>query len=180
MESCRAIGWRLSGSPGLDGWPTCCRLKRKMSDHYRHSQKGWFIVAALTAGIALMVFDLLAGGFRTGSFAGLLLLVTALLLFYRLHVTLEDDVLTIRFGIGIIKKRLRLDDVESVRTVKNPWYWGWGIRWIGKRAWLFNVSGLDAVELKMKSGRVYRIGADRPEALEAAVGRVLHAELEDS
>ncbi len=150
-----------------------------MTDNYHHSQKGWFIIAVLTTGIALAAFDLLTGGFRTGSFAGLLLLAAALLLFYRLQVTIDDNALTIRFGIGIIKKQLSLDDVESVRIVKNPWYWGWGIRWIGKRFWLYNVSGFDAVELKMKSDRTYRIGTDRPEALEAAVGRALEDTFED-
>jgi len=144
-----------------------------MTDNYHHSQKGWFIIAVLATGIALVAFDLLTGGFRTGPFAGLLLLAAALMLFYRLQVTIDDTTLTIRPGIGTIKKRLRLDDVEFVRTVKNPWYWGWGIRWIGKRSWLFNVSGLDAVELKMKSGRTYRIGTDQPAELEIAVRRAL-------
>ena len=144
-----------------------------MTEIYNHFQKGWFIIVALTAGIILAAFDLMTGGFRTGSFAGFLLLGVALLLFYQLNVTLDGKHIIIRFGIGIIKKRLRLDEVESVKVVKNPWYWGWGMRWIGKRAWIYNVSGLDAVELKMKSGRTYRIGTDQPGALESAVTKAM-------
>jgi hypothetical protein len=34
---------------------------------------------------------------------------------------------------------------------------------------LYNVSGLDAVELKLKSGEVRRIGTDNPQGLAAAL-----------
>jgi hypothetical protein len=60
--------------------------------------------------------------------------------------------------------------------VKNQWWWGWGIRLI-PGGWLYNVSGLDAVELKMKNGRVYRIGTDEPrklaEFIQAKLGRTI-------
>jgi hypothetical protein len=49
--------------------------------------------------------------------------------------------------------------------VRNRWWWGWGIRRIGRGQWLFNVSGLDAVELSMKNGKTYRIGTDEPQRL---------------
>jgi hypothetical protein len=35
--------------------------------------------------------------------------------------------------------------------------------------WLYNVSGLRAVEVGLKSGRKYRVGTDEPERLEAAL-----------
>jgi hypothetical protein len=35
--------------------------------------------------------------------------------------------------------------------------------------WIYNVSGFDAVELKMKNGKVYRIGTDESEKLESAL-----------
>jgi hypothetical protein len=49
-----------------------------------------------------------------------------------------------------------------------PWYAGWGIRWTGD-GWLYNVSGLRAVELRTRHGKRYLIGTDRPEELEAAI-----------
>jgi hypothetical protein len=58
-------------------------------------------------------------------------------------------------------------------VVKNPWYYGWGIRLI-PGGWLYNVSGFWAVELQMKNGKRYRIGTDDAEglakSLEAALG----------
>ena len=38
--------------------------------------------------------------------------------------------------------------------------------------WMFNVSGLDAVELSLASGARFRIGTDRPGEVMVALGRV--------
>jgi hypothetical protein len=62
--------------------------------------------------------------------------------------------------------------IEAYRVVENPWYYGWGIRFT-PRGWLFNVSGFSAIELQMKSGKLYRIGTDDPEGLAKAVGEAL-------
>jgi hypothetical protein len=53
-------------------------------------------------------------------------------------------------------------------VVRNRWYYGWGIR-ITPRGWLYNVSGLDAVELALKNGKCVRIGSDEPHALARAI-----------
>jgi plasmid stabilization system protein ParE len=51
--------------------------------------------------------------------------------------------------------------------------YGWGIR-LTPSGWMFNVSGLDAVELTLRSGKRFRIGTDDPrdviQALEKARG----------
>ena len=39
--------------------------------------------------------------------------------------------------------------------------------------WIYNVSGFDAIELTMKNGKIYRIGTDEPEKLEAAIKQVI-------
>jgi hypothetical protein len=95
-----------------------------------------------------------------------------MLFFGTLTTIVRDDAVEIRFGPGLIRKRLALKDVESCRTVRNPWYYGWGIRKI-PRGWLFNVSGLDAVELVMRNGKRYRIGTDEPEELQRAISASL-------
>ncbi|MDY0387304.1 MAG: hypothetical protein RBT65_09290 [Methanolobus sp.] len=35
--------------------------------------------------------------------------------------------------------------------------------------WIFNDSGFDAVEIKTKNGKIYRIGTDEPKQLERAI-----------
>ena len=65
-----------------------------------------------------------------------------------------------------------LADVTAARKVRNHWYAGWGVRII-PRGRLYNVGGLDAVELEMDNGRVVRVGTDQPDALLAAVQAAL-------
>ncbi len=84
--------------------------------------------------------------------------------FYRLQVIADGAELKIKFGIGLIKTGFRWQDVESCTPVRNKWYFGWGVRKID-RGWMYNISGLDAVEISMKDGRAYRIGTDEPERL---------------
>ena len=44
----------------------------------------------------------------------------------------------------------------------------WGVRWT-PGGWLWNISGLDGVELALVSGRRFRIGTDEAEQLAAAI-----------
>jgi hypothetical protein len=80
--------------------------------------------------------------------------------------------LHVRFGIGLIRKRIDLAKVRAFRSVRNPWYWGWGIR-LYPGGWLYNVSGLDAVELALDDGTELRVGTDEPERLVDALRRAL-------
>ena len=73
-----------------------------------------------------------------------------------------------RFGLGIIRRTIALADVTGCTVVRNPWWYGWGIRLI-PHGWMWNVAGLDAVELQFRTGRRFRIGTDDPEGLAAAI-----------
>ncbi len=98
----------------------------------------------------------------------LITMTISMTLFCSLTVIIKDDFLEIRFGPGVIRKRFSIREIESWRVVKNPWYYGWGIR-ITPHGWLYNVSGFHAVEIKMKTGEKYRIGTDEPHELLRAI-----------
>lgn len=99
-------------------------------------------------------------------------LAVSLLLFSILTVEVDGEEVSVRFGVGLIRKRFPLSEIESHSAVRNPWYYGWGLRRtpIG---WLYNVSGLEAVEITLKDGRKVRIGTDDPAGLDAAIGAAL-------
>jgi len=52
--------------------------------------------------------------------------------------------------------------------VRNKWWYGLGIR-LTPHGWLYNVSGLDAIEIVRRSGKTFRVGTDEPKALAAAL-----------
>jgi len=91
------------------------------------------------------------------------MIVTATL-FSSLTVEVTNNELRWHFGPGLWSYRLPLDEISDVAVVRNQWWNGWGIRMRpGFR--LYNVSGLDAVELRLRSSDVRRIGTDDPEGL---------------
>jgi hypothetical protein len=62
-----------------------------------------------------------------------------------------------------------LEQITDCKPVKNDWINGWGIHYIGKRCWLYNIAGPDAVELTFKNDKKARIGTDEPEKLAEAI-----------
>lgn len=134
---------------------------------YKHTQVARVVLVSLGIGVLVVAYL----GVLFSDWVGLLvagMLVLFLALFGSLTVSVGSSSVGIRFGVGFIRRGFRLEEVESCEAVRNPWWYGWGIKKIPK-GWLFNVSGLDAVELTMRNGTVYRIGTDEPEKLSGAI-----------
>ena len=141
---------------------------------YRHTQTGWVTLTGMAAGLVIVGVALVNADENRIALAVLVLLITAMVAYSSLTVTLTDDTLEMRFGPGLIRRRYRLADVESSRVVRNRFYYGWGTR-LTPHGWLYNVSGLDAVEVQFKTGRKVRIGTDEPQALDTAIREAVHA-----
>jgi len=93
-----------------------------------------------------------------------------------LTVSIDENYLRIKFGYGIFVRKFALNQITSVKTVKNHWYYGWGIRvWFWPYMLIYNVSGFKAVEIIMKNGKIYRIGTDVPEELKTAIQQVINS-----
>ena len=92
--------------------------------------------------------------------------------FTTLTTLIDENYLRIKFGYGIFARKFALNQIASVQSVKNHWYYGWGVKvWFWPYMWIYNVSGFDAVEIIMRNGKIYRIGTDDPSELEAAIKR---------
>jgi hypothetical protein len=135
---------------------------------YRHTQIGWVLLAALAAGAGVVVFAAGKAGWSTPASVVLTLLIAVAVLFCTLTVMINGGLIECRYGPGLIRKYVPLATVRGVRTVRTAWYQGWGIR-LTSDGWLFNVSGLDAVEVELSDGKRIRIGTDEPQALAAAI-----------
>jgi len=137
-------------------------------ESYRHTQIGWVLLAALAAGAGVVVFATGKTGWSTAASVVLTLLIVVAVLFCTLTVRINGGLIECRYGPGLICKYIPLATVREVRTVRTAWYQGWGIR-LTSDGWLFNVSGLDAVEVELADGKRIRIGTDEPQALAAAI-----------
>jgi hypothetical protein len=94
--------------------------------------------------------------------------IAVAIVFRSLTVEITGDELRWHFGPGLWSHSLALDEIDSVAIVRNHWWNGFGIR-VAPGFRLYNVSGLDAVELHLKSGEIRRIGTDDPHELAAAI-----------
>ena len=107
--------------------------------------------------------------------ATMVLILFILASFTTLTVSIDENYLRIKFGYGIFRKSFLLNEVTSVKAVKNRWYYGWGIRvWFWPYMWIYNVYGFDAIEIIMRNGKIYRVGTDTPKELEAAIKQAIN------
>jgi hypothetical protein len=139
---------------------------------YHHTQIGYVILT--TIGGSMLLILLLMGMYIFNWIPVIVFLILglSLILFATLTVEIDEDSLHLRFGPGLIRKKISLQDIESHRMEKNHWYYGWGIRRM-PHGWLWNVSGLHAVELLLRDGRKFRVGTDDPEGLTQALHHAL-------
>jgi hypothetical protein len=134
---------------------------------YEHTQMGWVILVASLLPVLALLPLAMSGVPPTVVLAILGLMLVIATLFASLTVGVDARAITLKFGIGVFRRRIDLAEVRAFGEVDNPWYWGWGIRWYpgGK---LYNVSGSTAVELELRNKRRVRVGTDEPQALCAA------------
>ncbi len=98
----------------------------------------------------------------------LLILIACAFLFDSLTVRITGSHLSVHFGPGIIRKIFELKEIEAAEIVRNEWWYGWGVR-LTPHGWMYNVSGLDAVQITLRDGRRFRIGTDQPLELHSAI-----------
>jgi hypothetical protein len=134
---------------------------------YKEFQWAWIIfVFMIPVQIMVAYFyynDLGDRPLETGVFLVINLIILLIyLLFYGLTIKLTTDSIRVSFGIGIISRRIQLGQIKTLEIVKNPWYYGWGIRFIPK-GMLYNISGSGGIELTFThTHRVVRIGTKDP------------------
>lgn len=144
------------------------------TQRYRQTQTGWAIIGAMIAvtAISLPIVAAMDAGTLSLAFVAAILLVLAM--FSTLTLVVDDRHLSFHFTFGLIHKRIALADIRHLRPVRNPWYYGWGIhRYPG--GVLYNVSGLQAVEVLLQGGTRLRIGTDEPNAVCHAIEAVIGA-----
>jgi hypothetical protein len=135
---------------------------------YRHRQVGTLVLLIVGFSVAALAAVLYFVEPNPVGTAVLIILALCMGLFWALTVEVTETDLILKFGFGLIRKRFPLEAIAAARAVRNKWYYGWGIRLL-PHGWLYNVSGLDAVEIDMADGSRHRIGTDQPSELARAI-----------
>ena len=131
---------------------------------YRHYQSPrWFMLIAAPVFSCIILFLVTTGSF---SIAWTVILIGLIVgtLFWGLTVEVNKDIIRLSFGFGIIHRSIPRERIATVTQVRNRWWYSLGVR-LTPHGWMWNISGLDAVELTYHNGKKFRIGTDEPEAL---------------
>ena len=139
---------------------------------YDHTQVGRFIIATL-----LLVLAGAAAAFVLIHSAAMLLVFAPAMAFVglmlgSLRVRVNAEALSFAFGVGLVRRRIPLDDIVSCVETKVRLHEGIGIH-LGFRGWVYNVSGLTAVLITRKKGLPIVLGTDEPAALARAVNAAM-------
>lgn len=137
---------------------------------YQHTQKlpENIVTVATVGGIALGLTP--PGWILRLCMLGIL--GTAGAMMQSLTVDIDSTQINLSFGQNIIKKTFSLRDIASAKAIRTTPLQGWGIHWLGN-GWLYNIYGLDAVEILFTNGKRVYIGTDEPEDLTAAINQRL-------
>lgn len=140
---------------------------------YEHTQIGYLLIyvllgAAMLAGFgAIMRHDGIAL-----AVAGIVLLTIPG--FYKLRIKVDNETLSASFGIGLIRKRILIANIESCEPIRIRWWYGWGIHFT-PYGLLYNVSGWNAVAIRLRNGKKCAIGTDDSQGLVEAIRRFASA-----
>lgn len=134
------------------------------SPSYQHTQFGKVVVVSLLLTGLLLVGLGLALRDPVISIGGPLLSLVGIALFHSLTVAINAGFLRFHFGIGLIRKRIPLDQIVDAKPVRNTARHGWGIHRTAD-GWVYNVSGWEAVEITLADGKRLRLGTDQPNQL---------------
>jgi len=139
---------------------------------YQHTQVGYAMILALVVAAVLigMGSTFQPPPAQEISFAISILLLITIPIFYKLTITIDNKALRASFGVGIVRKRVSIGEIAGCEPIQIRWWHGWGIH-LTPYGWLYNVSGLDAVAIKLRSGRKLAFGTDDPQGLAAAIQR---------
>jgi hypothetical protein len=145
-----------------------------MNAQYRHSQPGYLmiligvillVVAAFVWVYGLQPLEIILGAI------GIFLLAFG----YKLTVEIKNGFLRFWFGLGIFWKKIAIEQIVYCEPFRGV-FAGWGIRFVWN-GWLYNVSGMKAVTVVLKSGKKIHIGTDEPVQLIEAINSVLHGQV---
>jgi len=136
-------------------------------EFYSHIQPAKLILSAMGAMGVLLVAVLIVEPNSIG-IAALGVLIVAAWMFSRLTIEVTENELKWRFGPGWLKKKVPLDSIGSCEPMRYPWWYGYGIR-LTPHGWLYNVSGNDAVCVRLKTGKTFLLGTDDHENLQRAI-----------
>lgn len=138
---------------------------------YKNTQIGTAMLIIFGLVFSLLVFASISEPQESIWFAYVIVGVVSLL-FSSLTISVDYQEIKWFFGPKFWNKYLLSSKLESAKIIETKWYYGFGIRLIST-GWLYNVSGLMAVELILKDKTTVTLGTNDAKSLLKVIKRQL-------
>ena len=139
---------------------------------YEHTQIGYLTICVLFgAAIFVAIMGIAAPPDRHGVLINVVIeviLVICAVVFSKLTIKVDGETLRACFAMGLICKKIPLAEIAACEPIRIRWWYGWGIH-LTPYGWLYNVSGFDAVAIKLRNDRKFALGTDDPDGLATAI-----------
>jgi hypothetical protein len=148
-----------------------------MDVEYRHTQFGALtIIILLSVGLLIVriTLSMIDEGRALAAIVTISLFLLILALFYALTVQISNGNLKFWFGIGLVSKTYSLNEIQSTKEVKDPWYYFWGVKSI-PGGWLYAIAPGDALEIVFKNGKIVHLGTNQSKKLKQALDAAMTA-----
>ena len=135
---------------------------------YEHTQRGpiHLILLGCALGSALLTWSVTDK--LPAVLMGLgvsLLMVSCAFFFASLTVRDEGTHLAVRFGpIPVFRTKIPYSSITGVAAAKSSVLDGWGVHWMPRRGWIYNIWGFGCVRVDL-GGKTVRVGTDDVDGL---------------
>lgn len=133
---------------------------------YNQTQKGKFVTTLISiVAISVLTIFLLQMGENPLPWEVMVLLMAIfifiILSFYKLTITINKEKIVAKFGVGWIKRSIKISDIDysSIEEVKVSSLYGIGIR-LTPHGLLYNVKTGNAIKIKSENGKTFFVGTD--------------------
>lgn len=134
-----------------------------LQTHYRYIQWSWWVWLVTPLGMFLIAVAVQDVPQPTAVISAALAIAACVLLFGCLSIEVNQQVLYVKFGIGLVSTRVELKDVAGTHVREHP-FAQTGISWMGD-GWLWSVSGREVVMVMLGCGRALYIGTNDSQGL---------------
>lgn len=154
-------------------------MKPLFTESQRFNQWWVWLIVILSCGVPFIIFvQQIVLGKTVGDHPmsdsavifSLILPVLFLLLFYAVQLKTEitRETLSFRF-VPFAKRTIPWKDMETFKVINYGFVGGYGIRLTMKYGTVYNIKGNKGLFVKLKNGKTFIVGTQKPEALEKTI-----------
>ena len=135
-----------------------------MKKEYNHIQIGYFLL--------FVAFSFIILHLRTDliSFPVMIIGISLIIPFCTMTTNVNEEKLTIKIGIGLLRRKILLKDIATSQKVRTLQIYGLGIRYI-KGGKMYRIGGTSSVELILHNGTKAIVGTNDTDGLISAIDK---------